>query len=319
MLSAGEAEDRVSLKLQRDPGVSDLIDPAGEQFLSLCDALIAATKVERDGDRMRLAMILCLSYHLRKIQRVTRAALTLILNGQSAEAMSLVRPQNDFVIAFNYYVKHPDQGQIFMVSQVLLKRNFAKEIMSFDDAIARDPQRLAQLAEIERDVQIAYREFPGLRRPKGKSAKSSSPVLIDWSELSAYDMFSDVMEGLLREHYAKDGKTYSDDEFTKRHERAVKRSYFYRNTFIGQSMHGTAFDVGVVVDIEDDGSIAPAPNRALDSNRLAYHFIANAMPPMANYRDYVFPGEFEAELSALSETWHKLRKECGITADVPEL
>ena len=85
-------------------------------------------------------------------------------------------------MALNYYHKHPDQAQLFMVSQAIVKRNFAKQIMEFDGKAAKDPKRIAQLAEREKDVAAAYRLFPGIGRIKGKSGKSKSPVYVDWSE-----------------------------------------------------------------------------------------------------------------------------------------
>ena len=311
--------DRTSLRLDRDSGVAEIIVSVGEECLSLCDMLVAATRIDKDdSDALSRAVKLCLVYFLGKIQRVTRAALTLILSGQGVEALSLIREQNHFVISLNYYRKHPDQAQLFMVSQVLLKRNFAKEIMAFDDKAARDPRRIAQLAAIEKDVDIAYREFPGLRRPKGKSGKSKSPVMVDWSEPSSYEMFRDLMDGWMREHYAERGETLDEAEFAKRFERVIARTYFFRNTFISQAKHGTAFDVGAAVDIDDDGNIIPAAHQVDDPNRLAYHFIQNAMPPLLIFRDYVMPTAFETELGALGDSYIALRDALGITDEPPE-
>jgi hypothetical protein len=303
----------MSLNLERDPNVAEIVVSVGDECLSLCETLIGGTKIDKDDDPLHLAVTLCLVYFLGKIQRVTRAALTLILSGQGREAMSLIREQNHFVVSLNYYWKHPDQAQLFMVSQVLLKKRFAKEIMAFDEKVALDPRRVAQLAAIEKDVEEAYRQFPGLRRPKGKSGQRNSPVFIDWSEPSSYDMFRDLMDRLVREHHEKHGEIVDQAEFSKRFEHMVARTYFYRNTFMSQAKHGTAFDIGTNVDFNDDGNVRPTAAQVDDPNGLAYHFIQNAMPSLLIFRDHNVPGAFEGELDALGDSYVKLREALGIT------
>jgi hypothetical protein len=304
--------DRTSLRLERDANVNEIVVSVGEESLRLCDILIGAVEIDKTDD-LRRAVQLCLIYFLGKIQRVTRAALTLILSGQGDEAMLLIREQNEYVIAFNYFKKHPVEAQLFAVSQVLLKRDFAKQIMSFDEAAAQNPQRIAELAEIEKNVQIAYREFPGLRRPKGKSGSSPSPVLIDWSTPSAYAMFRDLMDGWMRDHLAQKGEAVDEKDFAERFQRTVDSTYFMRNTFINQGKHGTSFDLSSIVDIDDVGALSPVGHQADDPNRLAYHFIQHALPPVPMFRDYNMPGEFEAELQALDLSYGVLRTTLGIT------
>lgn len=127
------------------------------------------------GDPVRRAVQLCLAFCSVKIQRVTRAALTLIRCGQGEEAMGLIREQNEFIIALNYYHDRPDQAVLFMVSEVLQKRDRARQVMAFDEKAALDPVRQTQLAELKRKAEEAYFEYPGLRRSKGKSGASTSP------------------------------------------------------------------------------------------------------------------------------------------------
>jgi len=286
----------------------------GEECLRLCDKLIRGTKInDNDSDKVHPMACLCLVYFLTKIQRVTRSALTLILAGQGVEAMSLIREQNNFVMALNYYRRHLDQAQLFMVSQAILKRNFADEIMNFDDEAAADPERLSQLAELKNQVVEAYRLFPAIRKIKGKSGKSKSPAYADWSEPSAYDMFFDVMNSLVREQYAERGEAIVEKTFKVRLKKIVDKVYFLGNKFISQAKHGTAFDVGAVVDFDNDGNIIPSNHQFDDSNRLAYHFIQSAMPSLIVFRDYVVPGEFEMELNALGNSYVALRTELGIT------
>jgi hypothetical protein len=291
-----------------------------EECLRLCDSLVAAAKIDlADPDQVRVATCLCLVYFVAKIQRVTRAALSLILAGQGIEAMSLIREQNDFVMALNYYHKHPDQAQLFMVSQAIVKRNFAKQIMEFDDKAAKDPKRIAQLAEREKDVAAAYRLFPGIRRIKGKSGKSKSPVYVDWSEPSSYDVFADVMDGLVRKRYADRGEAIDEATFKPRLKKIVDRAYFMRNTYMSQAKHGTAADVGASVDLDDDGKAILISHQVNDPNQLAFHFIMNAMPPLLLFRDYVCPGACEEGLGALGQSYQALREELNITDDGPDI
>lgn len=311
---------RTSLKLERDADVADSIVSVGEECLRLCDALVSAAKIDHaDPDQLRVATCLCLVYFVAKIQRVTRAALTLILAGQGVEAMALIREQNAFVMALNYYHNHPDQAQLFMVSQAIVKRNFAKQIMEFDDKAAQDPKRIAQLAERERDVAAAYRLFPGIRRVKGKSGKSKSPEYVDWSEPSSYVIFSDVMDSLVRKRYAERGELIDEATFKPRLKKIIDRAYFMRNTYMSQAKHGTSVDVGASVDLDEDGKALLVPHQIDDPNRLAFHFIMNAMPPLLLFRDYVCPGECEEALSALGTSYQALRMELNISDDGPEI
>lgn len=311
-------ESRTSL-LSRDPAVKEVVVAVGEQYLALCDALVDATRLDREGDPLCLAVGVCLVYYISKIQRVTRSALTLILTGQGAEAMSLIREQNDFVMALNYYSNEPQEAQLFLASQVLLKRNFAKQIMAFDKRAAADPKRVAQLREIERDVAIAYKKFPGLRKPKGRSGSTNAPVLIDWSEPSPFEIFRAVMNRLLRERYAAIGKPVDQLEFSKRLDTIVARTYFFRNTYISQDKHATALDVGAHVEPGDDGKILCASHQVDDPSGLAYHFIQNAMPPLLAFRDHHLPGQFERELTALAEAHQEMRHELSIVDEPIDL
>lgn len=304
--------DRTCLRLAKDPGVSATVVSVGESLLHLYDEVIRAITLDR-RDAKRRAQQLCLAYYAGKIQRVTRAALTLILAGQGEEALSILREQNEFVIALNYYHKYPDQAVLFMASQVLLKRNFAREIMSFDDSVASDQGRIKQLEELEEEAKRAYRRFPGLQRPKGKSANSPSPVYTDWSEPSSKDMFDDLMRGWLQEGYQARGERIDELEFNERLEKMVAKAYFFRSTFINQVKHGTAFMVVSTVEINDKGGIVLQDHELREPNQLAYHFIQNPMPSLKLLRDFNgIPDAFEAELGALGEAYAAMRTEFGI-------
>ena len=86
------ATDRTSLKMEHDTSVADSVVSVGEECLRLSDSLVGAAKIDHaDPDQVRVATCLCLVYFVAKIQRVTRAALSLILAGQGVEAMSLIR------------------------------------------------------------------------------------------------------------------------------------------------------------------------------------------------------------------------------------
>ena len=130
------SNERYSLRLERDSSVLDLVVAVGEESLRLYDVVLGAIRLDK-ADQRRLAVQLAMAHYAIKIQRVTRAALTLVVAGQGAEAMALIREQNEFVIALNYYNKHDEEAVRFMASQVLLKRNFAEKIMAFDKKAAQ--------------------------------------------------------------------------------------------------------------------------------------------------------------------------------------
>jgi len=313
------ALSRTSLSSTKDTRVSATIVSIGEELLRLYDSAIALGSLDQ-ADRNRRAVQCCLAHFASKIQRVTRAALTLIINGQGDEAMSLIREQNDFVIALAYYHKHQDQALLFAVSQALLKRNFAREIMTFDEKAAINPERLKQLATLENEANTAYGEFPGLRHPKGKSADSASPVYIDWSEPSAYSMFADLMDGWLREHYKDGGEPIEEGRFKEHRDKMTARAYFFRSTFISQSKHGTAFAIGSTIDVSAEGALSPQDHQIADPNRLAYHFIQNATAQLPLIRDFNAPGALEAELKALEASYVAMQEELGINDEpVPPL
>jgi hypothetical protein len=305
-------DSRIFLSLARDTDVSNTVTTAGEQLLQLYDAVVKTAAKPDLSDKKRLAVHLAVTHYGIKLQSVTRAALTLILTGQDREAMSLIREQNDFVAALNYYRNHPEEAVLFMTSQALLKRNFARQVMTFDDKVAADPKRVAQLAALEKDAQDAYREFPRLRKVKGKSGRSAVPVYADWSEPSAKEMFRDLMATELRKHYTSEGVPFTEDAFNTRLEKMVEKAYFLRNTFISQSKHGTAFALGETMDIDDNGALIFQGPEMEVPDELAYHFIMNAMPPLKIFRDVVAPGILEDRFDKLSEAYVALRKELQI-------
>jgi hypothetical protein len=303
--------ERTTLHLEKDPNVNDLVVTVGEEALRLFDLLLNSTEFDKSNNARRSVQF-CLAYYLAKIQRVTRAALTLILTGQGSEAMGLIREQHDFVLALNYYQKHQREALLFVLSQALLKRNFARDVMLFKDSAANDPKRVAQLADLEKTADTLYLEFPDLRRPKGKSGKSKSPVMIDWAEASSYDMLVDLMDGWMRERHKDTGQIVDEADFVERHEKAVKSVFFLRSTFISQSKHGTAFDAGGTLGVDDAGNIEIPGHQTDDPNHLAYHFIQNALPVLVTYRKEIAPESHPDEFDALGSSYVALRDALGI-------
>ena len=307
------AMERTSLRLERDENVSKTVETIGEECLRLYEALLSATMVNHDDtDQTRLATRLCLVYFLEKIQSVTRAALTLILAGQGIEAMSLIREQYQFIIALYYYQNNRGEALLFMVSQSFTKLKFAREVMNFDAKAAIDPHRIEQLLELEEAVADAYKRYPGMRKAKGKSGTSRSPVWIDWSEPSAFDMQYEVMNRLFRAEHAKRGEIIDEIAFKERLEKIAKRTYFMRSTFISQSKHGTAFGLGGSFDFNEHGEIERREHQVGEPDGLAFHFISTALPPLVVYRDDMVPGTLEAEIIALDESCSVLGKKIGI-------
>ena len=307
------AMDRTSLGLERCENVHKKVETVGQECLRLYEALLSATVITHDDtEETRLATRLCLVYFLEKIQRVTRAALTLILAGQGIEAMSLIREQNHFITSLYYYQKNLDEALLFMVSERLTKLKFARDTMNFDDKAATDPHRIEQLKELERTVADAYKRYPGMRKAKGKSGTSRFPVWIDWSEPSAFDMQYDVINRLVRAEHAKRGELIDEIAFKERLGKIVKRTYFMRSTFISQSKHGTAFGLGGSFDFNEHGEIERREHQIGDPNGLAFFFISNALPPLVEYRDDMVPGAFEAEIVALGESYSVLGSELGV-------
>jgi hypothetical protein len=300
----------------QDPSVAQIVIDVGEECLRTIDQLISTTKAS-SLSKSRFAVCVAMAYYLGKIRRVTRAALTLIAAGQGLEALALVREQNHFVFALNYYHFNPAEAELFTVSQTLLKRDFARKIMSFDDRAASDPKRLAQLKALEKDVVDAYRLFPGLKRPKGKSGTTKSPILTDWSEPSYSVMHRNVLDILLRKRYADDGEQVDEAEYSQKLDKLVERTYFFGNTYMSQSKHGTSLDIDTVLNIDDRGVLSLIAHQIEDPNRLGYHFIQNAMPPMLIYRDDIIPMQCETELVALGESQLRLRLALNIEDQQP--
>ena len=292
---------------------------AGEEALRLYDQMNQAINIDRT-DKERHASQLCLAFYAAKIQRVTRAALTLVLAGQGVEAMSLIREQNDFVIALEYYHKHPTQALLFMVSEALQKRDRARQVMAFDKKAREDPQRQRQLAQLEVMAEKAYREFPQLRRPKGKSANSANPIMIDWSEPDPKAMLADLMEGWLRQHYTDTSQSYTEDDFLECHKRVVERIYFMRNTFVSQAKHGTAFSLSDGIEVDDRGKIGSIRSQVEKPNELAYHFLLNALPPLKIICEFNDLQPFEDRLNELGLVSRRLREKLGIKEEpIPPL
>jgi hypothetical protein len=127
------------------------------------------------------------------------------------------------------------------------------------------------------------------------------------------------MDGLVRKRYAERGKAIDEATFKPRLKKIVDRAYFMRSTYMSQAKHGTAVDLGASVDLDDDGKAILISHQIDDPNRLAFHFIMNAMPPLLLFRDYVCPGACEEGLTALGTSFQALRQELNITDDGPEI
>jgi hypothetical protein len=298
--------------LEPDSAVRPEPFAVAQEALSIYDAMNQATVIDVSDD-IRHAVQLCLAFYSVKVQRVTRAALTLVLTGQGEEAMGLIREQNDFVIALNYYHDRPDQAVLFMVSEVLQKRDRARQVMAFDEKARLDPARQEQLAELERKSEQAYSDFPDLRRPKGKSGSSASPILIDWSEPDSKAMLKATLSGWLRKHYVESVQTFTDEQFEDRLETLVERTYFMRSTFISQGKHGTAFSLGNAIGLDDARRILPTRWQVEDPSRLAYHFVSNALPALKTICQYnQLEPTFEERLNKLGSAYRALGEALGI-------
>ncbi|MBV9269831.1 MAG: hypothetical protein JO165_01970 [Candidatus Eremiobacteraeota bacterium] len=79
----------------------------------------------------------------------------------------------------HYYEAKRDQAVLFVASMPILQKKKAEEIAWFDPQVLNIPHRQKQLARLMADAQQAYEDFPGLRRPKGKSGNTTKPKIID--------------------------------------------------------------------------------------------------------------------------------------------
>jgi len=191
--------------------------------------------------------------------------------------------------------------------------------MAFDKDVANDADRVAQLKRLEEEVEYVYQTLPQLRRPKGKSGASSTPVMIDWSEPSAKDVVRVVMNRLLRERYNEENRVVDEGAYAEKYEPIAERAYFFRNTFISQGKHGTAIGVGVMLDFADDGHVIPKGPRISDPGKLAYHCLSNMMPALKVAHDSNSPGAFEDDFLAYGALDAQMRQEVEVVDETIKL
>jgi hypothetical protein len=78
---------------------------------------------------------------------------------------------------------------------------------------------------------IGYKMLPALRRPRGKSGQSASPVLTDWSEPSAYEMLHEFLDDVFRKKAAEDGEIIDETIYHDHLKKRVDRVHVFRSTF----------------------------------------------------------------------------------------
>ena len=80
--------------------------------------------------------------------------------------MPLLREQYDYTLRFDYYKDEPHEALLFTLTQTQIKVEFAKEVMAFDLAAAKNPERIAQLQHLKADNAMLVRCYPDLMRPQ---------------------------------------------------------------------------------------------------------------------------------------------------------
>jgi len=260
----------LTLRYAIDERIPETFLLLAEHQLALLEQVIVRVKIDREDRDRRMAQV-CLVFYASKLYRVMKAALVLLRFNQTIEANVIRRQHMDFWIALQYYRKHPDQAVLFMASQPLVQRDSAEEIARFDPGEAAKPNRRAQYAELLRQCTHAYENFPGLRRPKGKSANSGKPIMLDWSAQSSKAMLDDLVRDWIREEVKKNGEVIGDEEFEVKWKRASASIYFFSIDYASQEMHGTAIALNPTLEYMNSFQFQPIattfehPNAVLNS------------------------------------------------------
>jgi hypothetical protein len=186
--------------LKDDPNVDPILLALAYTVVDLLKDAIEAVKVPEisDANADELFRKRTLLYFAKKVYRVTMAGVTLLRVGQSTQALTLKRDQYNAWVAFFHYFQNETNSVLFIASGPLRQRDSLKEIMAFDESAKADPKRQNQLKKHEENAQRLYKRFPGLQVPKGKSGETTTPILIDWSEPSEFDMMRLNRENVAR-------------------------------------------------------------------------------------------------------------------------
>jgi hypothetical protein len=232
---------------------------------------IEAIRVDRNNrdETMHRA---CVSFHARKMYRATLAGLTLIRYDQSTQALTLKREQYYSWVAFHYYLMNRDDAVLFMASQPLRQRDDAVSLTEIVPGLRDDPRRREQFKRLEEQRAEAYREFPALRRPKGRSAKSSAPLMIDWSEPSTATMLRAMVREWPKEMAAA-GEAPPEGDLDAWVERQARETHFYHGYFMSQDVHGTPLAINDAFRELDNDSLGPVSTSTNEPNGLIYIYL----------------------------------------------
>ncbi|TAM61768.1 SEC-C domain-containing protein [bacterium] len=262
----------VSPGLPKGDRVDETLFSLGLQIVDFFEQVLAAIRLDILHRDRRLAQ-LCIAFYASKLYRVTLAGLTLIYHKQGVEALTIKREQYYYWLALHYYAEKQEEAVLFMASQPLRQRDSAQEIISFDKEVAADPVRQEQLAQLLRQCEQSYRDFPGLRRSKGKSGNASNPVLIDWQEPNARVMIDALAEGWVREDAGKKREPLDDVEFARRVNLVARRIHYFHADAPGKEKHGTPLALNQALDFEGDFTMRPGALDYEDSNELLWSYL----------------------------------------------
>lgn len=218
-----------------------------------------------------------LLYFARKLHRSTLAGVSLVRLGQTSVAFTLKRDQHYAWVAFNYYYDSPRESVLFTASGPLRQRDSAVKMMDFQK-IKDDKERQNQLGVLFETAEELYKEFPDLRRPKGKSGGTKSPDYIDWSEPSTFDMFKAIVTNWANE-LEKQGKSFPNNYCKGWIERETREGHFFHDKFPSQDIHGTP--LGLVADLPADDDEGEVENKISigrhDPNTLLYIYSSHPL------------------------------------------
>jgi hypothetical protein len=221
--------------LAADERVKQTLWSLGQNLCTTLKGAIEAISINR-ADADETAYRICLSFHARKILRVTLAGQTLVRFSQSTQALTLKREQYYAWVAFHYYLDHRSAAILFTASQPLRQRDSARKRLELSVDPESDVNAMQQLRILADRADTAYKEFPALRVVKGKSANTSNPKMIDWSEPCVTDMLREVVKDWPRQ-LAEMGESLEDENSWIDAE--VRRIHLYHDQFMSQDVHGT--------------------------------------------------------------------------------
>jgi hypothetical protein len=232
-----------SYPVRTDPDLLSLGYRVLDTFESVAMSVVpSATDVP-----LRLRQV-CAYYHAAKIHGATLAAMALLERGYAREAFPYERHVYEYFTSAHYFERFPDEAERFVASGPVLYKRMRDRWLSLD------PTALAAHPELDVAAADAQARFPTLQRPKGKSAASKSPVMIDWAppeplemsiRLYTHDMKNDPADvETARARYGLPA-TAAVEEIA---ERFARERHFVVSENPSHFMHGTVFGLTSMLD-----------------------------------------------------------------------